>query len=164
MRQKNVSIINTVWFRHIQPKTERKPRATPFYNVSFRSCTVPFRFVSFGTVRGVPRVAQVPLCFAEESPARWSTFRSPDAILCSRPPPHDKEKPWDAFFQSRRSPQIANRVRVRRSLPARSRCINETERNETKRNDSLGKTERYRRRKRQTKRTVITVLWNGTAR
>ena len=46
MRQKIVSIIiqyNTIWFRHIQPKTERKPRAMPFYNVSFRYCTVPFR-------------------------------------------------------------------------------------------------------------------------
>ena len=154
MSKKNVSIVveyNTIWFRHVQPRTERKPRATPFYKVSFGSCTVPFHFVRY--------CARSPSAafFAEQSQARWNAFRFPDALSCSRPPPHDKEKPWDAFFKSWRSPQIANHSRVRRSLLAQSRRINEM-----KRNDKLGKTERYSHGK-QTKRTVITVLWNGTA-
>ena len=148
MRQKSVSTIvqhTTIWFRRIQPKTERKPRAMPF--VSFLYGSVPF------VVRYRARSPSAAF-FAEESQARWSTFRGPDALSCSRPPPHDYEKPWGVFFKSGCGPQTS---RVQQSLLAQSRHINET-----KRNNSLGKTKRYRRRKRQTKRTIITFLRNGT--
>ena len=62
-----------------------------------------------------------------------------DTLSCFWPPPRDKEKPWDAFFKSGRSPQIANRSRVRRSLLAwhSRRRLNKTKRNRTKRNETI---------------------------
>ena len=70
-------------------------------SVTFCFVLVRFRSVSFRLAR---YQAQSPSAtfFAEETQARWSTF--PAALSCSRPP-HDKERPWDAYFKSGRSPR-----------------------------------------------------------
>ena len=101
--------------------------------VQRRSITFRFVLVQFHSVslRSVPCAeyrteSKCPFLFAEESQSRWSTFCFPDALSCSRSPPYDKEKPWDTLFKSGRIPQIANRSRVRQSLLAQSRRINET--------------------------------------
>ena len=136
MRQKNVSIIvqyNTVWFRQIQPKTERKPRATPFYIVSFRSCVVSFRSVSCAESKS--RLFPVG-----DSQARWSTLCFPQTHFRAFGRLHATRRSLgDAFFKSGRSPQIANRSRVRRSLLAwhSRRRLNKMKRNRTKRNETI---------------------------